>query len=74
MSEGRDLVTISLPREVWKEISHASPEMIERLHVLLERNTDGRLTSTERAELRVLIRIAEVCQIISQALQTKRVP
>lgn len=39
------------------------------MHELLERNTDGKLTALERAELETLVQMAEFGQILSMALQ-----
>lgn len=38
------------------------------MHALLERNTDGQLSASEKAELDTLVRIAEFGQIVSMAL------
>jgi hypothetical protein len=43
------------------------------MHALLERNTDGELSSTEKAELKALVQMAEFGQIVSMALKKDRV-
>ena len=40
------------------------------MHELLERNTDGQLSSPERAKLETLVKMAQFGQILSMALKT----
>ena len=70
----KDSVTVSLPRTVLTGIVQLSSELIDRMHALLERNTDGQLSSAEKAELDTLVRIAEFGQIVSMALQMQDKP
>jgi hypothetical protein len=65
-----DAITFTVPRRTLADISQLSAELTDRMHELLERNTDGRLNSTERAELDTLVRMAEFGQIVSTALQS----
>jgi hypothetical protein len=44
------------------------------MHELLERNTDGQLTTTEKAELDTLVRMAQFGQIVAMALQPQAQP
>lgn len=53
MADPADFITFSLPREVAMEIVTMSGELTDRLHELLERNTEGALVATERAELEI---------------------
>ena len=69
MIQTADPVTFSVPRTVLSHIAQLSEELTDRMHALLERNTDGQLSSTEKAELEALVRIAEFGQIVSMALQ-----
>lgn len=71
MIQAADPVTFSVPRTVLSDIVELSAELTDRMHELLERNTDGQLGATERAELETLARIAEFGQIISTALQSQ---
>ena len=64
----RDSITVSVPRTVLTDIVQLSSELIDRMHALLERNTDGQLSASEKAELDTLVRIAEFGQIVSMAL------
>jgi hypothetical protein len=67
-------VTITLPRNVLAEIAELSAENIDRMHELLEKNTEGKLSRPERAELKKLVRAAELSEIISMAIATAERP
>jgi hypothetical protein len=69
-----DAVTFSVPRSLVSEVVRLSEELTDRMHDLLERNTDGRLNPTERAELDTLVRMSEFGQIVSMALDAKAGP
>jgi hypothetical protein len=69
-----DPVTVSVSRTVLTGIVELSAELADRMHQLLERNTDGQLGATGKAELETLVRMAEFGQIVSMALQPQRVP
>lgn len=47
------------------------PETARRMHELLERNTEGSLSETERIELESLVRMAQFAQILAMALQPR---
>lgn len=74
MVQAADPVTISVPRNILSEIAHLSAELTDRMHELLERNTDGQLTASEKSELETLVRMAEFGQIVSMALQPQANP
>ena len=63
-----DPITFSVPRAVLSDISRLSAELTDRMHELLERNSDGKLSPNESAELQTLVRMAEFGQIVSLAL------
>jgi hypothetical protein len=69
MTRIADPVTVSFSRGLAADLTQLSSELSDRLHELLERNTDGNLTPTEAAELRGLVRITEFGQILSAAMQ-----
>jgi hypothetical protein len=71
MVQATDPVIISVPRAVLSTIVDLSAELTDRMHQLLERNTDGDLRSHEKAELETLVRVAELGQIVSMALQSE---
>jgi hypothetical protein len=68
MVQAVDPVTFSVPRAVASEIVELSAELTDRMHELLERNTDGQLAPIEKTELETLVRVAEFGQIVSMAL------
>jgi hypothetical protein len=74
MTQVADPITISVPRTVLADIVRLSEELTDRMHALLERNTDGDLTAAEKAELQTLVRMAEFGQIVSTALGPQAVP
>ena len=74
MVQAVDPVTISVPRKVLSEIVQLSAEFTDRMHELLERNTNGTLAASEKAELETLVRVAEFGQIVSMALQPAKAP
>ena len=70
MTQTIDPVTFSVPRRVLTDIVHLSAGLTDRMHELLERNTDGQLNDTEKSELETLVRMAEFGQIVSMALKS----
>ncbi len=70
MIQSADPITLSVPRKVLTDIVQLSAELTDRMHALLERNTDGALGPIEKAELETLVRMAEFGQIVSMALGT----
>lgn len=48
-----------------------SESLTERMHELLERNTDGLLSPTELEELQTLVRISQFGQILAMSLDGK---
>ena len=69
MTQAADPIVISVPRAVLSDMSHMPPDLIDRMHELLERNTDGELSPTEAADLKALVRMAQLSEIASLALQ-----
>jgi len=74
MVQATDPVTLTIPRTVLSDIVSLSAELSDRMHDLLERNTDGRLSTVEQRELETLVRVAEFGQIVSMALRTQASP
>lgn len=60
-----DDISVRLPRAVVAELPTLSADLTRRMHALLERNTEGELSDSEREELETLVRMAEVAQILS---------
>jgi hypothetical protein len=74
MTQITDPITFSVPRNLLTDIVRLTDDLTDRMHELLEANTDGALTPSERAELETLVRMAEFGQIVSTALQPPGVP
>lgn len=64
-----DAITLTLPRSMLPELPALAQSLNERMHELLERNTEGTLVETERAELETLVQVAQVVQILAMAAQ-----
>lgn len=64
-----EAVTLTLPRSAIADVVSLSASLQDRLHHLLERNTDGSLSPIEREELETLVHLAQFGQIVSMALQ-----
>lgn len=74
MIQAIDPITFSVPRTVLSDIVRLSASLTDRMHELLERNTNGQLSPTEKAELETLVHMAEFGQIVSMALQSQGKP
>jgi hypothetical protein len=68
-----DTVTVTFPRPVLTGLAGISASITDRLHALLEKNTEGVINATEKQELEGLVRIAQVDQIVTMALQLPRI-
>jgi hypothetical protein len=73
MIQTADPITFSVPRKMLSDIVQLSGELTDRMHELLERNTDGQLRESEKAELETLTRMAQFGQVVSMALQTESI-
>ncbi len=69
MHGASDDITLTLPRSVVPDVVSLADSLTDRMHALLERNTDGALSSVERAELETLVQMAQFGQILSMALR-----
>lgn len=74
MSAPSDLVNVRLPRSVTDRLPALSRRLTERMHELLERNTDGLLSPDERTELETLVDMAQVSEVFSLACQAAEQP
>lgn len=63
-----DSLSLTIPRALARELPALSDELNDRMHELLERNTDGELSPVERAELETLVRMAQFAQMLSMAV------
>jgi hypothetical protein len=62
-----DTVTLHLPRALVPELPALAADLLERMHELLERNTEGTLSGVERAELETLVKMSEFAQLLAMA-------
>ena len=74
MADAAETVTLTFPRSVVSDMVTLSGALLDRMHKLLERNTDGALSAVEREELETLVHIAQFGQIVSMALKTPPQP
>ena len=65
----KDTLTLRFPRKAVGEITSISDSLVDRMHALLERNTDGKLSPIERKELETLVKMAQFAQLVSMAVQ-----
>ena len=70
MHEAGDAVTLTLPRSAIPDVVRLSATLLDRMHELLERNTDGSLSPIERAHLETLVHMAQFGQMIATAMRT----
>jgi hypothetical protein len=68
MNRASDSVTVTIPRAIAGEIPSISAQLNERMHELLERNTEGGLNAVERAELETLVQMTQFAQLLAMAV------
>jgi hypothetical protein len=68
-----DPVTLTLPASLASALPAMAQRLVDRMHELLERNTDGQLSTHERDELESLVDMAQFAQVFAAAVQ-KAVP
>ena len=71
MSSVIEEVTLRLPRESLMELTQLSAPLNDRMHALLERNTDDLLSKEEKDELERLVEMAHFGQILALSLQPR---
>jgi hypothetical protein len=69
MSSTTDAVVLTIPRAIVPELPSLSKSLTDRMHALLERNTDGALGAAEREELETLVQMAQFAQILAMVVQ-----
>ena len=74
MSQTAESVTVTLPRSAVGGLLALSDALTDRMHELLERNTDANLTAIDRAELETLVKVSQFGQILSMALKAATRP
>ena len=68
MTPQTDRVSIRLPRQTAIHLTKPPAPFEDRLHDLLDLNGDGLLTPAEKAEVELLIDIAQISQLIGLGL------
>jgi len=68
MSSTAESVTLTVPRSAVSDVLSLSAALLDRMHDLLERNTEGTLSPDEREALETLVQMAQFGQIVSMAL------
>jgi hypothetical protein len=74
MVSPNDNITLTLPRPILAGLSGVSASFADRMHGLLDKNSDGTISAQEKSELEALVRIAQLDQIVTLALQHSSVP
>ena len=69
MHHAGDAVTLTLPRSAITGVVSLSDTLLDRMHELLERNTDGQLSAVQREEVETLVLMAQFGQLLSAALR-----
>ena len=67
MSALQGSITLSIPRQLVGELPALSADLVDRMHELLERNTEGALDATQRRELDTIVRMAQFSQVLMLA-------
>ena len=70
MGSTPEAITLSIPRSVVAQLPVLASALNERMHELLERNTEGILSPVERAELETLVQMAQFAQILAMISQS----
>lgn len=68
MSSTSESVTVTIPRSIAGELPSISAQLNDRMHELLERNTEGNLSAVERAELETLVQMAQFAQLLAMVV------
>jgi hypothetical protein len=69
MSAAAETLVLTIPRAIVPELPVLSQGLTDRMHALLERNTEGTLAAIEREELETLVAMAQFAQILVMAAQ-----
>jgi hypothetical protein len=71
MSQLSSDVTLTLPRSAVGDFMTLSNRLLDRMHELLERGNDDKLSAVEREELDTLVQMAQFGQIVAMALRVR---
>lgn len=67
-------ITVTLPRSAVGDVLASSNSLLDHMHDLLEKNTEGSLDPLEREELERLVEMAQFGQILSTAIKGQVAP
>ena len=67
MSSSSETITFTFPAGAVAELPLISGELLDRMHELLERNTDGLLNQIETRELETLAQMTQFLQILEMS-------
>lgn len=65
MNQSLDTISVSIPRAIVGQLRIMADDLTDRMHNLLERNTDGALSPAERRELETLVYMAQFAQVLA---------
>ena len=68
MSDAAESLVVTIPRALVPDLLSLSSGLTDRMHGLLERNTEGTLSAVEREELETLVEMAQFAQILVSAV------
>ena len=74
MSTAPDSITLTIPQSIAVELSKRAAGWNDRMHELLEANTDGALSAPEHRELEALVLLDQFAQILAMANTLARKP
>lgn len=72
MGQAGDALTLTVPRSAVGGVVELSAALLDRMHELLERNTDGALSAVEQQQLETLVLMAQFGQLVSTALGSQQ--
>ena len=72
MASSTSDVVLTFPRSAMRDVLTLSDALTDRMHHLLERNTDGTLSTTERMELETLVQMAQFGQMVASAIRASQ--
>jgi hypothetical protein len=69
-----DNVTVTIPRPLLAGLARVTASLTERMHELLEKNTENIISEAEKKELESLVRLSQLDQIVTLALHSSKNP
>ncbi len=62
-------ITVTFPASIANDVPVMAQRLIDRMHLLLERNANGELNFMEQDELKALVDMAEFAQVMAVAFR-----